>query len=522
MASSLTTTARNRGTSRTARPSAFGQRSTDAIFASQRALPLARMVLFLVLTPLSLASFARAQDDQGTAPEGTAPEGTAAAESGQAETRGSDPREVLDLPDLLKAAHENYPGIRAAKEKIRAAEARLFEARYRPYTQFAVTGTFTVAPEATGTPIFSPDSELPLTNAYRPVMGIGIEGVIPLYTFGKIDAARSAAKAGVQAAEGDAERVAWRLRLNTQRAYFGLQFSLDVIQMLNEGQGQIEKAQDQLEAKLEEGAEGVNENDRYRLATVIAELRARRSEADRLEASSRHALHMLVGRESIQVPDCPLEPRALTLPDLHALKARALAQRPEVQMLNAGVKAREANRDAQNAGYLPDILLGVRAATSYGPGVTDQDNPFIQDRANYDSLGAGLIMRWSLDGAGTYAKAERADAELAATRAEVREAESGIALEVSAAYEKLADALRREVAWKDGHREGRAWFVSAGQAYDIGALEPKELIDAVKAYFTARTMHLQSILDVNLAAAELDRAIGGGLMPQDAWRTACE
>ncbi|MAC29460.1 MAG: hypothetical protein CMH59_23760, partial [Myxococcales bacterium] len=84
------------------------------------------------------------------------------------------------------------------------------------------------------------------------------------------------------------------------------------------------------------------------------------------------------------------------------------------------------------------------------------------------------------------------------------------------------DALRREEAWQRGRRQGRAWFVSAAQAYDLGTLEPKDLIDALKAYFTARFSHLQAVRDVNTAAAELERVTGEALLPADGWEPPCE
>jgi outer membrane protein TolC len=97
-----------------------------------------------------------------------------------------------------------------------------------------------------------------------------------------------------------------------------------------------------------------------------------------------------------------------------------------------------------------------------------------------------------------------------------------MAIEIAAAYEEVADGARREEAWGRAHRETRRWFVAAAQAYQVGTLEPKELVDAVKAYFTARYSHLEAMRDHNTALARLSRVTGDPLLPDDGWEVQCE
>jgi outer membrane protein TolC len=191
-------------------------------------------------------------------------------------------------------------------------------------------------------------------------------------------------------------------------------------------------------------------------------------------------------------------------------------------MLQAGMDAREASLDATRARFFPDIGLAATAGYSYGPGITDQLNPFIIDQANYTSLGAGLVARWSLDVWGNYHRVRREEALLGELHSLDEEARRGIDLEVADAYEALMDARRREVAWQRGHREGRRWFVSAASGYQVGAVDARELIDAVKAYFTARFSHLQAIFDVNMGIATLARTTSTDLVPAGGWEARCE
>ena len=144
------------------------------------------------------------------------------------------------------------------------------------------------------------------------------------------------------------------------------------------------------------------------------------------------------------------------------------------------------------------------------------------DRANYSSLGASLLARWPLDIVGAYYRTRRAEEELAQATAQAESARDGIAIEVSTLAAEITDATAREAAWHRGQRESRAWFVAAAQGYEVGAVEPKDLVDALRAYFTARFNHLQAIHDRNVGFAKLERATGRPLLEPSAWAPTCD
>ena len=434
----------------------------------------------------------------------------------------SDADSYTDLAVLVAAAESSYPSLQAHAARIEAAQARIQEARFSPFFQWEANAGFTLAPRAQGTPIFSDQDQLPLDNGWAPVAEVGLRGVIPLYTFGKIRNLRRLARAGAHAAEQSLEQRRAQLRRDVRRAYFTLQMALDIQQMIGEGRPKLIQAIEKLEELLADGDPETNPMDRYRLEAALAEIDARASQTERLKRGAQAALRILTGLSEIRPPDCPMEPIDVNAPTLERLHERAREQRPEIGMLEAALDAREANLDIQRAGYAPDFGLGFQASYSWGPGVTDQENPWISDPANRQSLGAGLVMRWRLDFAGNIYRVRRARAQLRETRAQVDEARAGINLEVELALHALEDSRQQEEAWRRGRQQTRAWFVSSAQAYEIGAIEPKDLIDALKAYFQARFEHLRSIHQVNTAAAELERVAGENLIDADGWETSCE
>ena len=476
---------------------------------------LVQLALAAVLLAFPLARTARAD----------APPSDASASSdtgGPSEAAGaSDATATTSLAVLLQAAEAHYPALAADGHAIDAARARLDEARVSPFFQWNVTGTFTVAPSAEGTPTYSPDNQLPLDNPWRPVSGVSVEGFVPIYTFGKLKSAREAASAGIDAAEHQHDRTLASVRYDVRRGYFALQVSLDTLEMITDGKSKLERAIDKLDDLLAAHDPSADPMDRYRLEAALAEVNARNSQALRLEATARAALRALTGLDAIRVPDCPLARVEFDASALEGHLDGAYRDRPEVGLLEAARRARRADLTHQRARYFPDLVLVFRAAYSHGAGVTDISNPFIHDPANDRSLGAALALRWSLDLWGTTARVRRAKALLAETRAQDQHARVGMQLEVDEAFEALEDAGRREEAWARGELQTRRWFIATAQGYQVGTSSAKDLIDALKAYFTARFSHISAIRDYDTALAKLTRVTGRELADAKVWGTSC-
>jgi len=452
----------------------------------------------------------------GVAEEAPAREGAAAAEEPAV-------GRVHQVDEFAQAAIARYPGLKAAAADIDAARARLDEARLSPFFQFQGQARFFVRPSARGTPIFSPDSQVPWTNRWGPGGELGFEGALPIYTFGKYRAGKKAASAGIQSAESAQDATVARVVFDVRRAYFGTELALDLQEMISEGKNKLRKAVDKLAARLEADDPRVKQTDYWRLLSALSKIESRESEALRLEASARAALEILSGIKPAMVPECPLEPVQSEVVELAAQVDRALENRPEVHQLRAAKDAKNANLVVKRAGYLPDILLAVRATFARTPVVTDINNPFIIDRGNFAGVFAGLVARWKLDFAGTKARVKAAKAEIESLKAKTEEAEQGIEIEVTTLFEQLQDAKRRFASWRRSEKETRKWFVSASQGYEVGTTDARELVDAMQAYFSARSKRLMATAEYNLAIAGLEKATNIPLVSKKGWRPVdCE
>lgn len=429
---------------------------------------------------------------------------------------------TFHIDEIVSATAARYPGLRVDDAKIKAARARLNEARLSPFFQFNTDVVFSVRPGARGTPTFSPDSQVPLSNRWGPTGGIRLEGALPIYTFGKIRGAKEAARSQVAAARSGRQQTLAEVIFDVRRAYYGAQLALDLQMMIEEGQNKLQRAIDRLEERLEEDDPDVHEFDEWRLESALAQINGRGSNAIKLEHASKAALQILSGIDALDVPECPLALVHNSVFSLEEHLAHAQASRPELDQLAAGQKGLKAIEKVRRGGYFPDILLGLSAAYQKTGVVTDIDNPFVQDRANFRQFAFGLVARWSLDFAGNVHRVKRAKAEVEMLKAQAEQAWDGIAFEVTQAYEELESAERSEKAWRRGQKETRSWFVAAAQGYEVGTTSAKNLVEAITQYFSARFEHLESIAAYNIALADLERVTGVPLVDPLGWRHGCE
>src|SRR5580658_3913446 len=108
------------------------------------------------------------------------------------------------LAECLALSDRNFPNLWAARARLAYAHAQLDEAVWAPWFQWSAQSSFGVAPPLQGTVIYPTSSagtvsygtqNISGTNNLEPFLHFGISGVVPLYTFGKIDTARDAAEA---------------------------------------------------------------------------------------------------------------------------------------------------------------------------------------------------------------------------------------------------------------------------------------------------------------------------------------
>mgnify|MGYP000893567600 CR=1 FL=1 len=417
----------------------------------------------------------------------------------------------LTLDECIARAEQAYPGLAAQRHKVAASEAQLSEAWVAPFLNFNVTGAATITPYARGNPTFSPDAfaQNPFDTGYEPFARLSVETAIPIspWTWWRLGHVRDAARQGVRAAEHEVQKARLELRTNVRRAYFGLQLARDSLYLLDRAVEYLDTAERQLD-RVGDGDGGTTSlNDRRQLRMSRYEVLARQSEARRGEQIALQTLSALTGGP-VDIVDEPLCPYVTELGALSRYITLARMHRPEVRMIEAGVAARRAAVAIQVGAFFPDVAVGLSAAWSSAPGISDQVNPFAGGNQNYAYWGGALVLRWTLDPLANWYRVQRVREELAMTEAQQRLALGGIGLEVSEVYGRALDAQTREHLWGEAEREGYAWFTSVFQEYQSGVGEASSIISPLRQYLQARASHLSATHEFNTALAQLAQVTG--------------
>lgn len=410
--------------------------------------------------------------------------------------KGSSLARCLDLAD------RNHPNIWAARARLARMRGELNEAHLAPFSQFTVTGGLALAPSIRGNDLYSPNTEVSLSSTMGLGWRIGVEGVVPLWTFGKLTNLWDAAEAQLKVGEQDIVRQKLQVRMDVRRAYFGLKLARDSLALLEDAGNRLDQAIAHLDQAIAAG--NADEIDGYKLKTFRYELDGRKAEARRYEAIALSSLRFLTGEgDPFDIDQDPLRPTShKLLPAVQYLQA-ARVNRPDVNMARAGIVAREAQVALARSKYYPDLGLALSAAWSRAPEITDQLNPFVRDDANYLRYGFALVLRWQLDLLPNAARVEQAQAQLEELRQTERYALGGIGVEVETAYAQVTDAQTREHAYGMAEKTAKQWIIAVQQGIDVGTKEDADLVDAARQWAQQRFNHLTAIMDLDVAWSNL-------------------
>ncbi|RYE84828.1 MAG: TolC family protein, partial [Myxococcales bacterium] len=361
---------------------------------------------------LSLLTPALARADELAAPAAVA----AAAAPSPADPTPADggvapagPQVRLTLRQCIALAEQNHPNILAARARVAMMRGQESEAHTAPYSAFTLTSGVGPAPTFRGGQIYTQDtSVVGLGSSFGLAWQAGITGTVPLWTFGKITGLWRAAEAQVKVGEGEADKARNQVRLDVRKAYYGLLLAREALKLLDEANGQLDKAVAPLKKKIDEG-EG-DEADLIQLQLAQVDLEARRAEAQRGEQVARAALRFYTGVDRLDVQATSLQAPRHQLTQLGDYLDAARGNRPEMRMARAGLEARTAQVDIARAKLMPDVGLTLFANYSRAPEITQQLNPFASENANYLRYGFALGVRWSLDFLPAAARVRQAEA----------------------------------------------------------------------------------------------------------------
>ncbi|MCA1978470.1 MAG: TolC family protein [Thiobacillus sp.] len=333
----------------------------------------------------------------------------------------------------------------------------------------------------------------------------------PLYTFGKVERYGDAAQGNVDLKQGELKQTRADIAYDTKRAYFGYLAARDARGFLEDMQQRVNQAIATVERNLKEENGEARQSDLFALQTAKGLLAKYVHQARAIEKISLDGLKVLTGaglKSDLQVADSRIEPVAFPQVDLAEFQARALQDRPEMQQLEAGLRARRALVAAKKADRMPDVYAGVIGQFNYASQRERLDNPYLYDPFNGGGLTPVVGVKWDTVFGVSTARVDQAQAELEALNHKKAFAVAGIPYEVGEAYANAQANFDAQRDLAEGAAAARRWMVASLADFSAGIETADKVADAIKNYALMQTEYLRTVNDYNMNVAQLARLTG--------------
>lgn len=424
----------------------------------------------------------------------------------------------LTLPQIVARARANDHRVKEAQAQLRWFRSKYDEARWawfpRLDSYFMVAGP---TPEARNNGLGGPPTTKS-TLMYdldfgQPgvMMRAGAEAVLPIYTFGKLDALEEAGKQGVVAGEALAVRAQDEAELQATQAFYGYSLARSIETVIDDTSKRLDDAEKTLLRLRSENSEQVTQMDVYKLAFYRRQAEVQKAQAQSGAQFALAAIRLLIAATPDELVEVQAEELMMpegTLGSLDSMIIKAAEHRPEIRAIAAGLAAREQEVKIREAMYYPDFGIAGFFRWMWTTSATRQVSPFAYDPYNDLSAGVGLVMRYQWDFPQKGIALEQARAEYEKMEHQRDLIAAGVKLEIEKAWGETDLAMKKASKQQEAEKQARRWATSAFAAFELGTGETRELVDSFTAYAQASAMRVQALYELKMGLGALTRAIG--------------
>lgn len=415
--------------------------------------------------------------------------------------------ETLSLRQAAEATLSRNPDMALSQARVRQAESGLRQAEgaHLPRVNLSVNASHTndalaafglkLGQERITVADFNPAT----LNHPSAISNLNtrVEVTAPLYSGGQIEARREEALAQVRAArDGDAAS-RQRLLLELLETYQGVHLARAYLQVSEQAQA---AAAEYVRATGSLHKQGMAvKSDLLSARVNLENAKLRVAEARRQEATALDRLKTLMGRRLDEQVDVGAEAQlALPAQDAEALRQQAVAAHPALKALRGQVEAAQAATAAARGAGKPQVNVMARHDWN--------DHNLGLSAASY-TLGGTLS--WNVfDGGFSAAAVDRAQATRLEQAAKLRQAEDGVAFQVTEARRRAVEAEQRLAARAEAVKEAEEAQRLTRLRYENGVTTLVDLLSTQTLLDRARADLVQARYDLSVSRGQVLQAAG--------------
>jgi outer membrane protein TolC len=401
------------------------------------------------------------------------------------------------LERALREGLQRNPDARLAEQRILAARAGLEQANAAYWPKLALQSSYT----RTDNPMQVFGSILN-QRAYSSSLdfndvpdtdNLNAKGLltVPLYTGGRNQAARRAARANTQAADQDREAVRNALGFEIARTFHTVLKTREFIRAAEAAVNAFQNSVTVAKKRLEGGS--ALKTEVLDLEVRLAQAREELVRARNAQTLGLRALRNLIGIEQSEFAITD------TTPEVAAPGSDCSANRAEIAAAQQRQRAAEEQVRGAKSGYLPRI-------SAFGS--IDYDYGWKFDHGG-ESYTGGALVQWDIwDGQLTRAKVHEAQANLEMAREEERKLHFALDLEIEQARLELRTANERLLVTAQSVAQADESAGLTRARFEQGIALATHVIDAESALTAARVRRAEAESDQRIAIAALRKAFG--------------
>lgn len=383
---------------------------------------------------------------------------------------------TFTLKEIIERVLIVSPNLEVLNKELDISESQVKKARSDKFPQFEVT--------AISGGIFS----LVRGNLFQ-----------PLYTFGKISAAETAAKKGVEATTAKIREAQTDTVEQAKRAYYNLQLAYTLKDLAIEGRDRAKKTLDSVEELLRGGSPKATQMDKLNLTVSLSNMNKNVVSSEKAVELAKTVLKRMLGIEdetAFDIDSHSLEPIEFEVKGLAYFTEKALKERPQIRAIEAGLEAKRSSIKKAKSEYYPTFFAG--GSISYNTSIIFDDTII---------GGAGIGIKQELNFS-TSADLSEAKAEYSKSLKEKDVELQEIDFEVRKTYLDVRESRDNLDYDKEGFRAAGTLLLNATSNYDLGIGSINDLINALETFLREGGEYYQTVFLYNISAAHLEKATG--------------
>jgi outer membrane protein TolC len=423
--------------------------------------------------------------------------------------------EPLSLDKSVEMALQADPRIREREAVVEQARALLDEVKGHGGLSLS-SNLYLSAAEAVKGGFFKPgttelrDDAGEFKNGLSPLVGLQLALIKPLYTFGKLEHYGAAAAGHIDVKQGEVKIARAQTQMDVRRAWYGLLTARESRAFLEDLDKRVDGAIQSFDRRAANGTPP-RQADRFALEAVKGLVGRYLAQARAIEQVSLDGLKTLIGlplSATLELADARIEPVELPEGSLDEMVKKALAQRAEMEQVEAGMAALREMVEARRAETRPDLYAAVVGDVTWAARRDKLDNPYLTDPFNHAYVAPVVGMRWNWQPGVQDARTRQAEAELRAVTEKANLARMGIPFQVAEAYHRARGMQAGLEQLKSGYQSARRWMVANFIDMEAGSATMDQVVEAFKTYATLYGDYLLGVNDYNMQVAALRQALG--------------